>query len=302
MNYRFTSIIVFLFGPDLVLVHWPHFTWFLYGSEFISPLPVIALYKNHAAMLRYIVIFANWNQRPRFNIMATRMGYVGTPEAFTPGSEDWSLYAQRFHHFLLANGITEESQKLHLLLALVGNSTFRLLTNLVAPRQPGELPFKEALTELESHFKPKPVKIAERFRFYKRNQQPGETVSEYVAELRRLATTCEFGTFLNEALCDRLVCGLREEAMQRRLLAEPSLDLEKACELAQGMEAANRNAKEIQAKGSETLPLVVVGGRGLSLLGRNWLKLVKLDWTKLSKIKAKLQIKANSSPKFHLLP
>ena len=75
--------------------------------------------------------------------MATRMGYVDTPEAFTPGSEDWSLYAQRFHHFLLANGITEESmQKLHLLLALVGNLTFRLLTNLVAPRQPGELTFK----------------------------------------------------------------------------------------------------------------------------------------------------------------
>ena len=67
MNYRFTSIIVFLFGPDLVLVHWPHFTWFLYGSEFISPLPVIALYKNHAAMLRYIIIFANWNQQPRCN-------------------------------------------------------------------------------------------------------------------------------------------------------------------------------------------------------------------------------------------
>ena len=131
--------------------------------------------------------------------MATRMGYVSTPETFTPGSEDWSLYAQHFHHFLLASGITKESQKLHLFLALVGNSTLRLLTNLVAPRQPGELTFKEPLTKLESYFKPKPVKIAERFQFIKWNQQPGGTVSEYVAELWRLATTCEFGTFLNQA-------------------------------------------------------------------------------------------------------
>ena len=127
------------------------------------------------------------------------MRCVGTPEAFTPGLEDWSLYAQRFHHFLLANGISEESQKLHLILVLVGNSTFRLLTNLVAPRQRGELTYKEPLTELESHFKPKPGKITERFQFYKRNQQPGETVSEYVAELQRLATMCEFETFLNKA-------------------------------------------------------------------------------------------------------
>ena len=41
--------------------------------------------------------------------------------------------------------------------------------------------------------------------------------------------------------------------MQRRLLAELNLDLKKACELAQGMEAANRNVKEIQSKGSEGL-------------------------------------------------
>ena len=58
---------------------------------------------------------------------------------------------------------------------------------------------------------------------------------KYIAELQRLATTCEFGTFLNEALCDRLVCGLREEAMQHWLLAEQNLDLKRACELAQGM-------------------------------------------------------------------
>ena len=41
--------------------------------------------------------------------------------------------------------------------------------------------------------------------------------------------------------------------MQRRLLAELNLDLKKACELAQGMETANRNVKEIQSKDSEGL-------------------------------------------------
>ena len=206
-------------------------------------------------MLRYNAIFCQLEISDR-DVTKWRQGWDSSAlprPSLQAWKTAWSLYAQRFQHFLLANGITEESQKLHLLLTLVGNSTFRLLTNLVAPRQPGELTFKEALTELESHFKPEPVKIGERLRFYKRNQQTGETVSEYMAELRRLATTCEFGTFLNEALCDRLVCGLRKEAIQRRLLAEPNLDLKRACELAQGMEAANRNAKKIQAKDSGSL-------------------------------------------------
>ena len=35
---------------------------------------------------------------------------------------------------------------------------------------------------------------------------------------------------------------------------------------------------------AETLPLVVVAGKGLSLFGRNWLQAIKLDWTKLARI------------------
>ena len=105
---------------------WPWFTWFLYGPGFLLSTCVstsctfLSLYKN-AAMLRYnITLSPIENQRPRCNKRATRVGYVSTPEAFTPSSEDWSLYAQHFQHFLLVKGITEESQKLHLLLALVG--------------------------------------------------------------------------------------------------------------------------------------------------------------------------------------
>ncbi len=102
----------------------------------------------------------------------------------------------------------------------MGNLMFKLLANLVAPREPGDLTYKEVWDELQTHLKPKPVKIAERFRFSRQNQQAGETIAEYMVELRSLASTCEFGTFLNEALCDRLVCGLQDPAMQWRLLAE----------------------------------------------------------------------------------
>ena len=85
-------------------------------------------------------------------------GYVGSLEAFEPSSDDWRLYAQRFKHFLLANGIEDDSKRRHLLLALIGNSTFKLLTNLVVPKKPGELSYKEICEQLEKHFSLKPVK------------------------------------------------------------------------------------------------------------------------------------------------
>ena len=108
---------------------------------------------------------------------------VGSPEVFELSTNNWCLYAQRFEHFLLANGVTDDSKHLHLLLTLIGNSTFKLLANLVAPRKPGELSYAQICKQLEKHFSPKPVKIAERFCFHNRQQQSGETVADYLADL-----------------------------------------------------------------------------------------------------------------------
>lgn len=90
--------------------------------------------------------------------------------------------------------------------------------------------------------------IAERFHFHQRSQGVGESIAEYLAEQRRLITHCAYGTHLNEALRDRLVCGLRNVAIQKRLLSEADLTLETATRLALGMESAERNAQSLKGK------------------------------------------------------
>lgn len=56
---------------------------------------------------------------------------------------------------------------------------------------------------------PKPLLIAERFRFHKRNKNEGESIAAHVDELKKLSEHCQFG--LNDALRDRLVCGILKE-------------------------------------------------------------------------------------------
>ena len=68
---------------------------------------------------------------------------------------------------------------------------------------------------LREHFEPKKVVIASCFQFHQWQQRPGETVAMFLAMLRKLAVPCDFGDALDEALRDRLVCGLREEAHQK---------------------------------------------------------------------------------------
>ena len=73
-----------------------------------------------------------------------------------------------------------------------------------------------------------------------------------------MASTCSFGTFLDEALCDRLVCGIRDQGMQRRFLAEADVTLKEAFDLIHGMEAADKNAQEMQKNNNFALHTTTV--------------------------------------------
>jgi len=97
-------------------------------------------------------------------------------------------------------------------LSVIGRKTYSLLKNLTSPNLPKDTSFKALTDKLKEHFEPRKVIIAERFSFYRRNQGPSETIAAYVAELRRLASTCAFENYLPTALRD---CGLCSELMQR---------------------------------------------------------------------------------------
>ncbi|UYV72016.1 K02A2.6-like, partial [Cordylochernes scorpioides] len=70
-----------------------------------------------------------------------------------------------------------------------------------------------------------------------------ESVSEYLVEIKWLASTCGFGEFLKESLRDKLVCGLRNAKIQRRILSEGDVPLARVVEIALSMEAAEKNTR-----------------------------------------------------------
>ena len=62
-----------------------------------------------------------------------------------------------------------------------------------------------------------------------------------VAGLRCIAEHCKFYS-LESMLCDRLVCGIQDTRIQRRLLPEAKLEFKQAFELAKAVESADRDA------------------------------------------------------------
>lgn len=87
--------------------------------------------------------------------------------------------------------------------------------------------------------------------FNNRNQQDGESILNYVAELKRLTSRRNFAETLSKTLRDKLVCGdiqdkIREQ-IRKRLLAEAKLKYVKAFEIAVATETATRDAAGQQA-------------------------------------------------------
>lgn len=144
------------------------------------------------------------------------------------------------------NGIAEEV-KVATFLSVIGPKTYSLLRSLAQPQKPGEKTYNDIVKILDKHFTPKPLVIAERFRFHKRNQEESESVVQYVAVLKKLSEYCEFDAALNDTIRDRLVCGLRSEAIQKRFLTEANLTLQKAIEVAVSMELAAKEAQQLGA-------------------------------------------------------
>ena len=167
--------------------------------------------------------------------LATRMSLV----KFEPYDENDDIedYCERLELFFTANGVADEKKRAHLLSGL-GAKTYAVLKNLTAPETPSDCSLARIKEALINHFKPKPPVIAERFIFHKRDQRPGEPIKEFVIELRRLARTCNFGGFLEEAIRDRLVCGMTSYSTQKKLLTEKNLTLQRAIDIATAAEMA----------------------------------------------------------------
>ena len=167
----------------------------------------------------------------------------GTVGPYDSAEEEWETYVERVEIYLDANKITDAGQKRDVLLSVCGAKTYHILRDLLAPEKPKSCSYADIVKRLADHFNPKQGVAVKRYQFNSRSRQPGESISKYVAELRHLAIGCEFGDSLSEMLRDRLVCGINDPRMQRRLLSESDLDFDKALKTALAMEMADRDAE-----------------------------------------------------------
>ena len=153
------------------------------------------------------------------------MAAHGKVGEFVPSQDTWDVYIEQLDLYFKANGITDAKKKRPVLLTVCGPATYKLIQNLVAPKKTAEVEYADIVKLVQDHLTPKPTVIVQRFKFHTRKQRPGEPVAAFVAEFRHLTEHCDFGATLDDMLRDRLICGIADIIIQRRLLAEDELIL-----------------------------------------------------------------------------
>lgn len=169
----------------------------------------------------------------------TTCGMAGIGGQLTPYDEKEETIANfllRVKHYIKANKVSEEL-KVSVLLTVLGPRLVTTLQDLLAPAEVDSFSFTKLTEALTNHFKPCTLTIVERFKFNSRTQEANESISSYVVTLKHMASTCNFGTFLKDALRDRLVSGIRDDFIRQRLLTD-ELDLEGSLQKALMLEEA----------------------------------------------------------------
>lgn len=165
--------------------------------------------------------------------------FIGTIEPFTVG-DDYIDYFERMDCILETNKIEDEGKQSKFVFGVCGPDLYKIIKACVAPQKPKDVKYSELKRELKKYFEPSVNVIAERYRFHSRQQQPDESISDYIMEIKALSRDCKFEAFLPEALRDKLVFGVASDKTKAKLLSENTFTFDNACSIARAIEATQQ--------------------------------------------------------------
>jgi len=193
---------------------------------------------------------------------------------------DWR---QRWEEYSAAQRLTQDCSLLtqHGILRSALDSEWTILWNAGCLNITTSHSVDEAIQLMEDYLRKKRNPLLDRQEFHRRDQQPGESVDKYFAALKSIDGVCAYDDLINCTKCDtncsfvcdqckdktdpstqlqnirlrdRLICGLRDKEMQKKVLAEKydkDLTLEKVLSICSAVEHSNKTGDLLGARAPE---------------------------------------------------
>lgn len=174
---------------------------------------------------------------------------TGDPTSISQRFQKW---VKSFQYFLGASGITDDARKKATLLHLIGLESQEIFDTL----NPADDTYQSALQAFIDHFSVQKNIPFERSKFHSCKQKQGESIEQFVTNLRKLASTCDYGTETDNQIRDQVIAACFSTKFRKRLLAEPDLTLQKVVSIGQSLESAHYQSKEIESSAASSVESV----------------------------------------------
>ncbi|XP_068674761.1 uncharacterized protein [Montipora foliosa] len=136
------------------------------------------------------------------------------------------------------------------LLKVIGNDAIDVFNTITWDAEGDDTKIEKVLQKFEEHCEPKKNASYERYKFFSRAQESGETIDQYVTVLRKWSEICEFGTLRNSLIKDRIVLGVSNCKARERLLIVQERTLEKALDVVRSAEMTEKQLQELESDSS----------------------------------------------------
>ena len=165
-------------------------------------------------------------------------------------SDNWKKWKQVWDAYEIVTKLNEKESKFRVatFITCIGAEALEVHNGLPFRSEDEKQDINVVLDRWNSHCIGQTNIIYERYRFNNRKQESHESIDVYAT----LAATCEFGALKDEMLRDRLVCGITENSVRRKLLQEPKLSLEKCLDICRSAEATSAHLKAISGQSTST--------------------------------------------------
>ncbi|VDP90479.1 unnamed protein product [Echinostoma caproni] len=115
-----------------------------------------------------------------------------------------------------------------LFLTVGGRDPYYLLKILAFPDAPAKLPYEALKSLLLNHLLPTEFQVHERAKFISLIRAEHVSCQDFILQLNQQASRCNYGDRLEEQLCDRIVAGINNLTLQRKLLEKKDLTFAEA--------------------------------------------------------------------------
>jgi len=158
----------------------------------------------------------------------------------------WNRWVERLENLFVGLKIDNEDRKRALLLHYAGETVYDIYD---AEKGETAATYAETKQVLKSYFEPKKNTQIEIYKFRTFKQTEGQSLDEFVTELRKLSKTCEFADVDKEIL-SQVIQNCRSNRLRRRALREPEKTLSDILTLGRALELADVQASEMEREGS----------------------------------------------------